>query len=863
MASQLLKPTRFLWFRRCCVSIGGSGSANCAASNPPRGVWDMQYFAEATGDYKNDGEYDVYSNIKVHMWLEANENGYMSVCPQENGRPRAGCTNENRIAVNKFASGTMWQTIWTWDSTYGQYSQDIGTWTLDGVISVKAGETAYLTLCRSYSCDKWDNPVQVRLTKPDIDYTECVAPTISSLSCGATSPTAGSITVNGTWGKNINKSGVDIATNSQVWTLTPGNRTGSGTTISGLQPNSEYSVSVIRSNGCSSSATRTCSFTTLCGNTLSNCRALSSTELAVDLLIDGGYGKYEPTTGFRYRVSGQLGWNTAEFTTKTKTKTTATISGLVKDTYYEIQAFTTTTAGTYYGNTVLCRTAAGIYAAIDSAEVKSSTTAEVCYSWQADCAPVTTKLYYRVKNGFDPTWLEVPAFTSNNKTGTHCVTLRELVPNYTVYECYVHADGCNGEATDSSYWEFTTPALEKPDNYNCETLMYMLDLICQALEAIKEGNRTIYANQESKERCDPYSENPTMTTFWSRFNRWAGAVACLACDMVDFIIKSGKKDQYFAAELGWVNTLTEIKDNYDEDDDDQYLLPQSQAVYKFVQKSIHAVWHFHCSVDYIFDKRPNAADYPLDTVIIDMSDNKLYFVSVNGSGTSKRNVWIQYYSSMFPDNFAVYHIRKGSTSETLGVVKPDSAYYYFEGTWNNLNSDIGDVADRLEPMEKENTVIEEASHGEMQMKVVDTDFDIENDACPESGKTVYVVTEPEGYEPVYHTVKFVTNGTVIREQKVVHGAMAQKPTITPEKANCVFDGWVKKGDEIPPVEPIYKVEFDAGGVFVNPEPQIVFNGQTATLPDMPETVNGAYLAGWYIDDGTGEPEGGCPEDPWW
>lgn len=843
MAFELIKKRNIIWTRRCCRSLGGATQSPCTDPTQPYGSFDLKYYVEATGEYTDDGEYDVYSKIKVHFWMEASDYGFTATCPSENCKSVSGCSGNDILECNRFASGVMWRQIYTWDSTCVQPSRDLGTYELDGVLSVRAGETAYLTVARAYSCGKYGAPIQIALSKPDVDYTECVAPTITSMTCtpSYTNPTQGLIDVDGTWGKNINKQGKDIAVYTQSWTVTPGGRTGNTNTITGLQPNTTYSVTATRSNGCrSASATR--SFTTLCGNTLSNCQSLSSTSLSVDCTIEGGNGVYAPTTYFRYRVSGELGWQILDFSTKTKTKTTATLTGLQRETYYEIQAYTETTAGTYYGNTLICRTAAGINASITSADPTSDTTAEVCYNWSSNCAPVTTQVYYRVKNGFDPTWLKSEAFTSGDKNGTNCVTLIGLVPNYTVYECYVHVDGCDGEEADSSMWEFTTPAMAKPDNFNCETLEYMLSLICQALEAIKEGDRTIFANQASKEKCDPYSENPTMATFWSRFNRWAGAVACLACEMIDYLVKSGGKDQYFVGEIGWVDTLDEVKAKYDDDDSDADRLPKSSAVYRFIKDSIHEVWHYHGAVDYILD---DLTDVPSDAkIVLNLADNKIY----EKSGSS----WKVSDTIEQPDDFAVYHVNYASTTKKLGKVRAESAYYYFEETWNNLDSDMADVGDRVEVIEKGFDQVVMSNTPDRSIEVVDKSFDFDN----AKDGTIYFVKEKMNEEPVYHTVRFVTKtGLVLQEQKVLHGAMAQQPSVIPTKENCLFGGWVKKGDVAPECRPVAGVIFDSDGGDYTPKTQVMWEGEYAAEPADPEKEGYAF-GGWY-EEGTEEPE--CEE----
>lgn len=698
---------------------------------------------------------------------------------------------------------------------------------------------------------------------PGAAYTDVGQVTIQ---CKATGPRCGEATSNVSYGTG--KPGENRMTISGALS---GSTSSTSLHVSScsLQPNSNNNVTAYATNGVSSSSA-SCSFVTLCENTLSNCRSIKSDEIMVDCTIAGGYGVYPPTTDFKYRLHPNGTWNSF-FQSKTKTKTTATIGSLKRDTYYDIQACTQTTAGTYCGNIITCKTTPGAYAIIDSIdpyikeypnnEKPQNTRATVCYSWNADCAPVDLQVFYRIKNAFDDKWYWSDVFTSDQVSGSNCITLIDLVPNGITYEAIVRATGCDGVTWDSPIREFVTPMLTRPYEWNCKTLTYMDDLICQALEAIKHGNKTIYANAETQEKCDPYSENPTLSTLWSRFLRWGAGSACLMCDMIDFVIKSGKKNQYFVGEIGWVDILQEIEDEYDEDDDDGKRLASSGAIYNKIQEKMHEVWHYHGTVDYGVD---NLDDVPENAkTVLNFADDKVY-EKVNGE-------WVISTTIPQPDDFAVYHFNYENKTEEVGTIKAESAWYYWAGTWNNLDVNIEWMVKVIDEMY---THIDEFTYTEKctDRLHVRTDpydgFDC-NDLVQESRRTLDFILEPFVVAPKgYHLMKFVTGeyATIIQNQEILDGALAQQPN-DPEKYCMDFVIWHDQATGAPydwnaPVYTDYtleaiwtphpvKITFDIGDKASGTTPTDIdgFCGNAiGTLPDDTGFFRpGGTFKGWAID----------------
>lgn len=866
-----LTPSYSEWgVRRCCLSEQeGNGCkmyAGYGTFNQPNSYYYL-FKWECQGDLNVDSSGQTcLTNLRVHLWSEPRDTGYMSRCPGEINGQTFGCTSGIAdVYLLSNMNGSSYTHVGQ-IMTKGTISHtDYGWHNIGGSMCVAAGGTISFNFLKLSACGDYYCPLSFTADSAP-DLSECVAPTVS-LSCSpsTTDYNAGVLNISGSYGTNIDRWGNDVNTRSTRWTISPGGKTGSsGGTVSGLTPNSNYSVSVTRSNGCAS-ASSSCSFTTLVGNELSNCHSVKSDEIIVDCVIYGGYGVYEPTTEFRYRPHSGGAWQTF-FTSKTKTKTTVTLKKLKRNTQYDIQACTTTTAGTYCGNIITCSTTPGAYALITSTEPyiqeypnnekPQNTRCTVCYSWEADCAPVDLQVFYRIKNGFDDKWQWSAMYASDQASGTNCITLVDLVPNQTVYECFVRATGCDGVSWDSPLAEFITPLLKQPYNNNCDTLTYMVELICQALEAIKHGNKTIYANAASKEKCDPYSDNPTLSTLWSRFLRWGAGSACLLCDMVDFLVKSGKKNQYFVGEVGWVDIIQKLEDEYD--DENGQLLVSSGAVYDKIQEKLHEVWHFHGSVDYIVDDLKSIPDGAL--IVLNLADNKVYEL-VDGK-------WSVSTSVEQPDDFAVYHVNYESSTKGLGTVQAESAWYYWQDTWNNLDFNLDWVTDLIEEAYKhidEMTTVESGADPlSIRVDTVD-EFNCETLTSNPDRIVDFILEEPDDTPAAYHLVTFDTGdgGTIVANQQILDGALAQQPE-NPEK-NCMsFVEWQENGVVFDWSQPIY-ADHTLTAVWNAEDVQITFGIGDAdgVAPDaidgvcgdaigtLPNAANfsktGSTFVGWAID----------------
>ena len=694
-----------------------------------------------------------------------------------------------------------------------------------------------------------------------------------SVSCSASTTTAtvGSFSSSGGWGYCDNQN------NSIRWELYADaahtqrvrSGTGSSASFSGLAPNDDYYVNVIKSNGCFV-VERTCSFTTLTPNTLSEAKATAWNAGCVRVAINNGGGKYKPTTTVKLRKCSGGAWKDVG-TTTTTTVATVCFKDLEEQTCYQLQACTKTTAGTYCGNVVTFTTpkkcVQGVILKTDVELDKKTwaTNAKVLVEWTAYAAPAEVYIEYRVRDGFDPTWLKsdildipgpVPAVSA--LTGQHTFLLPTLFPNLTEYEMRFV-----GRTTDGScevigdLSTFITPLVPEPDPVKvCETMTYLSELICQAVKKLYHGNKTILANPTTAELCDPYSENPTHLTLWSRLLRFFHAMNCLLCNMADVGLKSGTDKQYYVGEIGWVDVLEEV---LSDEDSESWRIVASNAIRAYIDAKLHEVWHYHKTVDYIVGNRDEMLALPSNAAsCIVAAESKVYVKS--GSA------WVEALPKDQPDNFAVYHINNAYKS-SFGDVKAESAYYYFQGTWNNLDVNVAGLAKVVSEMWDKRGEISNNEDGadRMYIQVNQANYDYSKLGC-DKRRVCFVVEDVNQAPKGYFRVKFETGeqATLIQDQDVLDGATAQQPA-DPQRTGYTFNGWSKQGETTPydwsaPVKENftlvavwdaieYTITFNLNeGTGTIPAPVTAKYGETITLPDDTGFSRpGAQFLGWLRD----------------
>lgn len=784
---------------------------------------------------------------------------------------RANYVNRH-IAVRNYQGGPLLVDIEYSANATGliRGSTGLGTWTL-GPISPKSESSRNSFYLANWSvgyategdCTKYVDKYTAGIQFYNNRNLEYDTPTITSTSCTGYS-SGGQFSATANFGDYRKSAAIKFQISDKsdfsniVYETT---KSGSGDqtqtismTKTGLQPNTRYYVRYQADNGAKTSSWATCNFVTLVTNNLSDPKALKWDRGQVHLAIQMGGGVYtNPQTKIYVRQCGTDTW-TEKVTRTTKTVADVEITGLNENTCYEVQARTTTEAGTYTGNTVSFTTpqkniATAYFKTIDLeySEEENGAIAHICYEYESNAVPVDITVYYRVKNGFDPTWLKTPTVTFDELTGEYCFDIHDLIPNQTVYEMYIKTT-VEGNDWQGDITEFTTPIQPIPDNCTCANMQYLVDLICQAVVPLYKGNKTIYANPTTKELCDPYSKNPTFATLWSRLLRFDHAATCVMCDMLALMkLKGGKENQYYAGEIGWVDLATEIVEGVVE-------IPSSKTVKDYIAEKIHEVWHFHSSVEYLAGVKSEFPTTGLTSGMeaIEASTSHLY----RWNGSSWRQV-----SDFSVDNFAVFHIEKALDS-SFGKVKENSAYYYFEGTWNNLDADTRDLERRADFLERA-LVVDKQNPSEDDIQVQTNEADFEYDSLPEGKRVVcFVVEDPSSPKTYYPVVYYYYNGGAkYLTRQVESGRKATRPA-DPTRVGYTFNKWVNEdgtdfnfNQNITEPKKVYgtwtavnyRVTFNSnGGVPANIPAQTIPYGGTITDPGVTKT--GYNFDGWY--DGT-------------
>lgn len=516
---------------------------------------------------------------------------------------------------------------------------------------------------------------------------------------------------------------------------------------------------------------------------------------------------------------------------------------------------TSTHAGTYTGNTIqfttpskniAVATITGATTSID--EENYDTCANVCYSWETNLVPSKLTLNYRVKDGYDDTWYSVDLPNATTNTGTGCIDICDLYPNQTVYESYIHTENTDG-TYDSPLYEFMTPVMLVPEIHTCETLEYLTDLLCQAVVALYHGQKDIYANDCSKELCDPNSQNPTMLTLWSRALRLFHTMSCILCKMGDMSFTASKENQYLTGEAGWVDILEKIVEG---DTENGWKLATSDAIKTYIEEKLKEVWHYQGTVDVLVYQLSDLDDYHDAETAIITSENKIY-KKVSGS-------WVVD-TTITPEDLGVWHINMESDTQA-GYIQQGAGWYSWGGNWKPLDADVEAMTNIIDEIyAKYEQVVRTKDGADLHIDVVDKNsFDCSNYKNGE--RWLVMITEPQNQPaPVYHTITFVTgiNSIVVASQKVVDGALAQKPA-DPNYPAFSFNSWkdqatgdifnwnmVIKKDYILVADwtkDAYIVNFDSNSGSPTPFEQIIPIGGKISSPSGVSRL-GYDLKGWY------------------
>lgn len=351
-------------------------------------------------------------------------------------------------------------------------------------------------------------------------------------------------------------------------------------------------------------------------------------------------------------VSGNIG-DTILFRTQTTTASGVFTSGVQE----------ATIPGTLCGYVTNIVPASGTQAAVSFTAKKSTASGNI-----------TATLYYR-PYGMEEEWVSAGSVTmSRNQTKT--ITINDLIPNYAEYEVSLNFKDGSVEYDTEPVQFFTIPV--QVHNDTCDSLDYLVQLICQTLNAIKQGNIAIYMNNDTKAWCEGEDGIPTVATIMSRVNRYMHTVGCLLCSMEGFLelLKESDTNQIFMGKLGWV-------DCDDEPIDGSVNPVLSKGIYDAIEELIRQVWHYMGNYDYFGkDLADLQSQTPSASGATGVVGDTVY--TWNGSSwTSAR--------AIPHEDFGVIHINSGKYA--------GQAYYWFVNDWNRLDANLDEIKARLDALE--------------------------------------------------------------------------------------------------------------------------------------------------------------------
>lgn len=557
---------------------------------------------------------------------------------------------------------------------------------------------------------------------------------------------------------------------------------GAGGRISGLTPNSAYYAVFTASNGCYT-RNATCHAVTVTPNNISEAKALTDSAGSVRLQVTNGGGVYNPTTQIQIRKCNSGSFTTVA-TSTTKTVETVNFSGLDAETCYQVRAVTTTSAGSYTSDTLTFNTPKKGLCIVNPTTVTpkmDDTTydcsVEICYEWETALVPADITVFYRVKDGYDPTWQQTVPVTVNTATGAGCITIKDLYPNQTEYEFYLHSKTETNEY-DSDISTFVTLVVLEPDIHTCETFTYLTELLCSSVKKLLSGNKTIYANLYSQAICDPQSDDPTLLTLWTRILRLYHAMECIVCNMSGGSFTVSKEEQYLVGEAGWENILEEVV----AEGDDSGKLVTSGAIYDYIAEKLHSAWHYEGTADVLVKTLDDLDNFPDATTAV-VTDEGKFYKKVNGN-------WVAQNDPVH--DMGVWHINTASTIENSGyAVETGSAWYPWQGLWQSMDADFKKLQAIIEKLEEQSKQVIVYPDGEdsIAFEVQDkNDFDCS--AIDNQKRTIIFITESTTEpSPKMFTVAFNSaGGSEVSSQTLPKGAMATKPA-DPTRTGYNFLRW--------------------------------------------------------------------------
>lgn len=324
----------------------------------------------------------------------------------------------------------------------------------------------------------------------------------------------------------------------------------------GLTPNHRYYVRYVITNG-KYTRTYTCSFVTMASSYPYGYKYLSDQVSWLYLQINNGDDECDITSKLYIREKGTSAWTLVDTTTSETTVRETLRNLIVRGKTYESYSTTTNCAGTYTSTIYefappAADSITGVITNYSAALQPSGLLADLDYCYKitsyvqepvSETNPMISHLEYSTDK---VNWTPTDNVTSTVNPDVVCGTLTGLQCSTTYYlRSYQEVGSVHSY---SAIVQITTPTCADFENCVCDNLNYMTELICQQLNRLKIGQKKIFANCDTKEVCDPYSNNPTIASILSRLLRFDQAVVCLLCSMEALdIFKTGETDQVFSA----------------------------------------------------------------------------------------------------------------------------------------------------------------------------------------------------------------------------------------------------------------------------------------------------------------------------
>lgn len=250
--------------------------------------------------------------------------------------------------------------------------------------------------------------------------------------------------------------------------------------------------------------------------------------------------------------------------------------------------------------------------------------------------------------------------------------------------------------------------LDGEQTTNCPDLAALVCDIKQEVDAINVHDAiTVYPNNASKCSDDNL---PTLASMFSRVLRYVQAATCVLCaydPRLATILKTGRYPQILMGSVQeggypqWVNP-----DDYPLGDSQKPVT--SAGVYKAIEDALLSVWHLWKEQP-VFDYFAQTLDGEDDAYSLKSqmeqwpaSEGETALVATGDAGSDsllyeyKNGEWVFVRLLTAEDdnlnNFATTHINKGYY-QTKGV-------YYFDGTWQVMDADLGELEKKVEELEK-------------------------------------------------------------------------------------------------------------------------------------------------------------------